>query len=220
MASSLSNPNTSPNLSASSQVPTELDHISDASRPFYQEGQLVCDGGRLGDEDIITVTCIDGQENKQVIWSLAPIDIVSDPKQSPFKLQSTPTTSLPPDFLDKHLIRVPLDHLSTETHDIYVLISTRSGTGQAPDFFKQILHPLLSAVGLAGSRCHVLQTESAESVKEFANSTLFDGANNGRKQIVLLLSGDGGIVDTVNGLLETGRQTRYFVFYVVFLSSH
>jgi hypothetical protein len=217
MASSVPNPDTPPNLSASGHVASKFDSIPEASHVSYQEGQLTWDGGKLGDEDIITITNINGQENKRVIWSLARVDTVADLEQPPFELQSTSTTSLPPDILEEYLSQAPPDHLNAETHDICVLISTRSGTGLAPDFFKQVLHPLLSAVGLANTRYRVLETETAESVKEFAQSTLLDNANNGRKQTVLLLSGDGGIVDTLNGLLETERQTRYFFFAVDFI---
>jgi hypothetical protein len=55
-----------------------------------------------------------------------------------------------------------------------------------------------------------VRTSSAESVVEFARSTLLVAANQGRKQTVLMLSGDGGMVDTINGLLESGHQSRYF----------
>ena len=216
MASSLSNPDAAANPSG--PVTSGPSRISDASRPSYKEGQLAWDGGKLGDEDIVAITSIDGREDERVIWSLAPIDTEPNPSQPPFKLQSTLATSLPPDFLEKYLIQVLPDHLSAKTHDIYVLISTRSGTGLAPDFYKQVLQPLLGAVGLAQSRYHVSQTENAESVKDFAHTTLLDGANNGRKQTVLLLSGDGGIVDTINGLLETRHQTRYFFSLLNFLS--
>ena len=214
MASSLSNPDAAANPSG--PVTSGPSRISNASHPSYKEGQLAWDGGKLGDEDIVAITSIDGREDERVIWSLAPIDTEPNPSQPPFKLQSTLATSLPPDFLEKYLIQVLPDHLSAKTHDIYVLISTRSGTGLAPDFYKQVLQPLLGAVGLAQSRYHVSQTENTESVKDFAHTTLLDGANNGRKQTVLLLSGDGGIVDTINGLLETGHQTRYFFFTIEF----
>jgi len=70
-----------------------------------------------------------------------------------------------------------------------------------------VLHLVLLAVGITDSQYNVLRTESTESVVDFARTTLLPAANAGKRQTVLLLSGDGGIVDTVNGLLEDGKRS-------------
>lgn len=210
MATSSSNPDALPNHSPSGQVTLHHDHISEDAHASYQDGQLTWDGGSLGDENIITITHIDSRQNEHVIWSLVPVDTASGAKEPPFTLQSTPATNLPSEFLSRHLLQVLPDHLDLKSTDIYVLISTRSGTGLALDFFNNVLQPLLKAIGLPDSAYTAIQTENAESVKKFAHSTLLVGAHTDRKQTVLLLSGDGGTVDTVNGLLEKGSQARYF----------
>jgi hypothetical protein len=206
MATSSSTSHAPASPSGSDSLTTKHGLIADA---VYQDGQLTWASGKLGDEDIITVTSIDGRENGHVIWSLAPVDTASNANPSPIELQGTSATSLPADFLKRHRLQALPAPLDPETRAVYVVISTRSGTGLALDFFSGVLHPLLRAVGLADSTYHVVQTEDAESVKGFAKSTLLHGANAGREQTVLLLSGDGGIVDIINGLLETGDRSRY-----------
>jgi hypothetical protein len=209
MAASSSISDASPSLDPSSLVTAEHDHIANGSHASYQRGQLTWDGGKLGDEDIITVTSNGEGENERIIWSLAPVDPASDPAQAPFEPRKTTASSLPPDFLEKHRFQALPDHLDPETHSIYVLVSTRSGTGLAFDFFHNVLRPLLRGIGLADSRYEVIETENAGSVKAFTHSTLLEGANRGKKQTLVLLSGDGGIVDTINGLLDWVKL-RYF----------
>jgi hypothetical protein len=208
MAASSSSPEAPANHSSDNSITTK--HIADASHVIYQNGQLTWNGGKLGDQDIIMVTSINSGENGHIIWSLAPMDSALSSKQPPFELQSTSAISLPLDFLERYLFKSLPDPLGPETHSIYVIISTRSGTGLALDFFNELLHPVLRAIGLADSRYNVMQTENAESVKEFARSILLDNANKGRKQTALMLSGDGGIVDSINGLLESEDQPGYF----------
>ena len=93
--------------------------------------------------------------------------------------------------------------------DIHVLISTLSGTGQALVIFDYVLSPLLDAVGLDWSRCTVTNTTGPDSVMDFARSTLLPNANMGVKQTVIMLSGDGGMVDVLNGLLGGVERSRY-----------
>jgi hypothetical protein len=173
--------------------------------PTYRDGALMWGKSALKDEDIITITGSEG--NGYTIFSLAPAD--PDAKGRPFQLRTTSATLLPQAFLDKYLFRTLPQHL-LPPNTPHVLISTLSGTGLAPEFFDEVLHPLLKAVGLADSSYVLLRTKSTESVKEFAKSVLLPEANEASKQTVLMLSGDGGMVDTINGLLEEGPRSRYF----------
>ncbi|TVY21193.1 Sphingosine kinase 1 [Lachnellula arida] len=174
--------------------------------PVYREGSLTWAKSTLKDEDIITVTKDVG--NEYTIFSLAPAD--PDGKGRLYELRTTFATLLPQAFLDKHLFRTLPQHL-LPPNTLHVLISTLSGTGLAPEFFDEVLHPLLKAVGLADPSYIVLRTKSTESVKEFAKSSLLAGANAGSKQTVLMLSGDGGMVDTINGLLEEESRSSNYV---------
>jgi hypothetical protein len=181
-----------------------------ADNPSYNDGVLVWDGGLLKDEDVITVT--KNNEANAVagytIFSLETPDASQPASPTPFKLRTTSALRLPKPFADKHLFQGLLAHLDHKENVLYVLISTLSGTGLGPQFFDEILEPLLGGIGLKESDYSVVRTKSAESVKEFAQSQLLVQANEGKKQTVLMLSGDGGMVDTINGLLESGDRSR------------
>ncbi len=131
--------------------------------------------------------------------------------QIPFKLRTTNAMILPQTFLDKFLFHDLPSYLKVPT---YVLISTLSGTGLAAAFFDKVLHPLFRALGLEDSKYTIVKTKSADSVKDLTRFNLFDVANEGKEQTVILLSGDGGIVDTINALEEKERS-RYECHYLI-----
>jgi hypothetical protein len=175
---------------------TEQEHYT------YRNGVLSWAASKLLDEDIITVTSVPGSNSTYTIFSLSPADVEA---AQPFQLRVTNTTFLPDDFRDKYLFR-SLPRYLQEDIDIHVLISTLSGTGLAPAFFDGILHPLLRGLGLEDSKYNVIKTESTETVKRFARETLLAQGNCGRQQTVVILSGDGGVVETINGLLDNTER--------------
>ena len=77
--------------------------------------------------------------------------------------------------------------VSTEIH---VVISTRSGTGLAEDFFSKVVQPLLATLGLDGSY-QVHKTTSEKTISELAESLFLPQAKSGILQTIVLLSGDG-----------------------------
>ncbi|KAM3086979.1 hypothetical protein ACMFMG_001089 [Clarireedia jacksonii] len=169
-------------------------------------------GGKIKGEDVICVTENEGPDGvaSYTIFSLAS-NGTTDVKQLPFELKTTSAANLPKECLDNYLFRsLPTYLRSTETQ-IYVLVSTLSGTGLAPDFYDIVLHRILGAVGLTDSSYTLIRTSSADSVQEFASNALLQGANEGKKQSVLMLSGDGGVVDTINGLLESGEKSQSYI---------
>ncbi|KAH6662507.1 ATP-NAD kinase-like domain-containing protein [Halenospora varia] len=202
---------TSPSNSSDSDTEsstTNYGHVDD--EPYhlsYRKGELTWGSYKLKDEDIITVTGIKGSNVGHTILSLVPTDAES---QKPFELRTTNATLLPEAFLDEFQFRGLPPHLDPSIN-LQILISTLSGTGLSPAFYDDILHPLLKNIGLADSNYNVVRTKSAESVMEFARSTLLVGANEGKNQTVLMLSGDGGMVDTINGLLESGNKSSTYI---------
>ena len=95
---------------------------------------------------------------------------------------------------DTRLIKIPT---------IYIIISIGSGTGtgQTLAFFNRVLQPTLSILGINPDAYVVVKTTSAQTIKDFSMITLRSRACRGRAQTVILLSGDGGVHDLVNGLL-------------------
>lgn len=175
------------------------------SKFSYQNGALSWGDGdgtsKLLDENIICATAFEAGTVTHNILSLLPIE---EGSQVPFKLQVTHADSLPESFLERHLLKDLPTYLESD-NKIYVLISTLSGTGLAESFFDEVLHQVLLSVGLTETQFNEVRTRDPNSVTELARYHLLPNAVRGRKQTVLLLSGDGGIVDTVNGLLERGK---------------
>ena len=78
--------------------------------------------------------------------------------------------------------------------------------GKADCFHEEVIHPLMEGVGVTKHHYQVLATESSESVYNFAQQKLKDKACKGVKQTVILLSGDGGVTDVLNGLAGAERM--------------
>jgi len=168
----------------------------------YSNGILEWGAGAytVKDEDIITVVEDGGSSGGYKILSLQVVE-----ENQPFELRETPASILPKDFLDQWLSQGLPSYLQ-EGNEVTILVSTRSGTGLALTFLEVLLQPVLDAIGLPESRRTVIHTRSAQSLKEFVAGTLQPAANGGNKQTVLMLSGDGGIVDSINPLSEIKRS--------------
>jgi hypothetical protein len=192
-----------PTTSNTRELGNQEDDASSTDRAAsHVDGKLHYRGVIIRDEEIIAVV---KAEERYIIFSLSR---ASDSK--PFDFQTTETTSLslPRSFLDLHLL--PLEHFPPTFLEsgLQILVSTKSGSGLALDFV-DVLRSLLAGLGFKDSGYDIVETTSAESLKDFAKSTLLAAATRGQKQTVLLLSGDGGVVDIVNGLAEVPQKSRY-----------
>jgi diacylglycerol kinase family enzyme len=88
---------------------------------------------------------------------------------------------------------------STSRKAIHVVISILSGTQLAKPFFETLLSKLLKQLGI-GDEVEVEFTKSATSITELTESVFRQNARQGHRQLIILLSGDGGIVDILNAL--------------------
>ncbi|KAL2065288.1 hypothetical protein VTL71DRAFT_2957 [Oculimacula yallundae] len=192
----------------------------------YEDGVLKWDSAEIRDDDVITVINTLGGTAEYTIFSLEPektaeekaAEEKSDGKgdgeeeepERPFKLRTTNAMILPQKFLEKFQFQSLPPYLQA-AKDVYVLISTLSGTGLSISFFEDILHPILRAISFEDSKYTVTRTKSSDSVKEFTQFHLIDGANEGKEQVVMVLSGDGGIVDTINALLQGNERSSSYV---------
>lgn len=76
-----------------------------------------------------------------------------------------------------------------------------SGTGQASKFYNSILEPLLKAFDLLEDRDFELHvTKSAKTIHDLTLDKFTSTST--REQNIILLSGDGGISDIINGILK------------------
>ncbi|KAJ0118136.1 diacylglycerol kinase catalytic domain-containing protein [Diaporthe amygdali] len=134
-----------------------------------------------------------------------------------FRLSAFVARNLRQDLLDQYLLSKLPDHLSAGAESsLKVVISTKSGTGQSQKFYDSVLQPLLTALGFRGEEAgvdvdsstggkvyQVTVTKDSNSVKDFSRERWGrDGGSTKRaegSETVILLSGDGGIVDLLNG---------------------
>ena len=87
--------------------------------------------------------------------------------------------------------------------NLHVVVSTKSGTGLAESHFQHLVKPTLAHLGQhEGTGYAVHHTESERSIIELVRSVVLPQARSGIKQTVLLMAGDGGIVDLVNTLFS------------------
>lgn len=92
----------------------------------------------------------------------------------------------------------------------HIVVSTLSGTGLAPSFYSSVLQPLLTILNLREHKHYVVHyTRSARTVIELTENVFLPQANEGVSQRIILLSGDGGVVDVVNGMMSKRHTTLY-----------
>lgn len=169
--------------------------------------------GSFASFSILTMTKTPEREPEYTIYStLTPAN--SDPSAAvpDVELQITNVNNPPADFIARHLFQGLPAYLRLIPEDIHIIISSKSGVGKAGSFFEEVVKPLLEGVGLERQCYQVLQTENSESVYDFAQRKLKDKACKGVKQTVILLSGDGGVADLLNGLGGAERM-RFVLFY-------
>lgn len=131
-----------------------------------------------------------------------------------YRFEDVRVSKLPADFVDAHLISPRFASLVPggargSASNLSVVISTGSGTGEAQGFFDDVVKPACTAIGLQEFAYYVHITDSDKSIEIFAQAVLFPRANKGIYQTVLLLSGDGAVVDLVNVLLSGKRSSAY-----------
>lgn len=126
------------------------------------------------------------------------------------KLHETELSDPPEAFVSKHLLSKSTPHLSLPAEDIHVVISSKSGTGKAAGFFESVLQPALKVLGLGEGGYQVVRTTSHETITELAEGKLRGKASKGVRQTVILLSGDGGVVELLNGLVGA-EISRYYL---------
>ena len=158
-----------------------------------------CSGGNsLAAEKIVFVTAMpDGG------YTVHSLDVTAEAQDAPFKLTADSYQSLPEDVLERHLLKKLPQHLDRKSGtDVHVIVSTKSGIGLAQSFFEAVFKPLFSTA--AGSLEHethsfgLTLTTSAQTVRQFAEEKLGGRGKDAAPQTVVLLSGDGGIVDLLN----------------------
>jgi diacylglycerol kinase family enzyme len=126
-----------------------------------------------------------------------------DPISEDFVLKKINIESLPA-ALSPFISTIP-SHLRHEDEPpiIQVVVSTGSGTGKAKTVFQNAIRPFLTYIGLEKFEIH--ETNSAQTIIELTQSNLLERAHNGVPQTIILLSGDGGLIDILEGFYKSKR---------------
>ncbi|KAK3307493.1 ATP-NAD kinase-like domain-containing protein [Chaetomium strumarium] len=138
-----------------------------------------------------------------------------DGDSKPFTLSvlRVPKPQLPENLSEFLLDRgnLPVSSHLRPPREVHVVVSTGSGLRRAPEFYGSVLRPLLGALGLEergeshqdgngnGPGYRLTVTKDSNTIRDFAGELGRDGTTTGERTIILL-SGDGGVVDLLNGL--------------------
>jgi diacylglycerol kinase family enzyme len=122
-----------------------------------------------------------------------------------------------------HLVKISKNPLSTPSSAItpretHIILSTGSGHKQASSFCNDVLYPILDAIQpgfIDEAEEHI--TEDENSITNFTRDEFFPAANKGTPLRLILVSGDGGIVDTVNSILAQPHADTYVAPEIVLL---
>ena len=93
--------------------------------------------------------------------------------------------------------------------NFHVIVSVRSGTCEAEQYYNNVVHPVFDALGLSERDYKTHHTTTTQSIIEFTENVVSPRANAGIAQTILLLSGDGGVVDIVNVLLQSNQSSSF-----------
>ena len=131
-----------------------------------------------------------------------------------FSLINCHAYNLSEEFVERHSIpHLPI-HLALcrapfAPIELSVIVSTKSGVCEASAFYNSVVKPFLETLGLSERHYSVHHTESEQSITDFTTGTLVPRANAGISQMVLLLSGDGGMIDIINGLFSSKPSSSF-----------
>ena len=107
---------------------------------------------------------------------------------------------------------------ASEVRETHVILSVGSGHRKAAEFYDECVGSLLATLyPNHHQKFHVHTTQSATSVLELTNDVFFTGANAGKLLRIIVLSGDGGIIDLVNGLSTHTTSPSYIAPQVVLI---
>ena len=179
-------------------TPTEkFENIINVCTAEVTENALICtsrDGhqGQVDLADIVYVSPSSQADSQPGYMVLFLMRTQSDRHEPTVRLMKIVIPSVPK-ALVQFMREIP-GHLRREG-PIQVVISTESGTGTAKAVFDDIVHPFLTYLGIDHQ---IHETQSAQSITELSQSQFLPRACEGIPQTILLLSGDGGLVDIVD----------------------
>lgn len=168
----------------------------------------------IRDEDIVAVIDDEPPRTHRIVVVLNSEESTSAAAKPKVKIQSLQVTDPPQSFLKVHSgTRLPphflIPRYRDETPNVHIVISTQSGIGEAQQFYDDVLKKVLDSLQCDSGSYSVHTTGSEKSITNLSRTIFLPRANEGVAQTILLLSGDGGVVDIVNVLLSSPRSESY-----------
>lgn len=188
------------------QAAPDLDVEQSQNAGATQNGASISPVSQIREEEVVLVLRAPKEaDGGYLVYSL--VESAPSDGGKPFSLSVVHTPELPNDssvlkdlFFDQD--DIPPAHLK-RPRQVHVVVSTRSGLRLAPVFYEDVLSPLLKTIGLEptetdGNGYRVTVTKSSNTVRDFSHELGKD--DKAGEKTVILLSGDGGVVDLLNGL--------------------
>ncbi|KAL9089009.1 MAG: hypothetical protein Q9159_002812 [Coniocarpon cinnabarinum] len=96
------------------------------------------------------------------------------------------------------------DQIEAGQSPVHVVLSTQSGFGHADKVYENLIKPFLLHNGCAAHTVH--RTTSTDSIGLFCKTLAKPAGEAGKSMMIILVSGDGGVVDLVNGMLPATTE--------------
>jgi diacylglycerol kinase family enzyme len=147
----------------------------------------------LPPDDLVCVLRTDTPNEYTLVHRISPSELV------------TTVISHPPELLlTRYLFSSLPVWLSSESADITIIVSTRSGSGAAVEFHSQILSPLCDILKLSPE---VIPTTSASTISD----TLSALSRRQKPQTVLLLAGDTAVHEAIHADISDSSIAPIFL---------
>ncbi|KAJ5770841.1 uncharacterized protein N7511_002892 [Penicillium nucicola] len=158
--------------------------------------------GKIDLNDILCILPGQAPNEHRALFFQAKKD--SDESEERTYLKELDIKNLPAE-LSSFITTVPSHLQNTDKPPvIQVVISTGSGTGKAQIVFQDAIQPLFNYIGLEG--IEIYETESAQTITELTRTKFIKYAAEGVPQTIILLSGDGGLIDILD-IFYKSKQT-------------
>ncbi|KAI1410804.1 ATP-NAD kinase-like domain-containing protein [Hypoxylon sp. FL1857] len=171
------------------------------------------DPSTLRREEVVFIFKRSPGSNKPDSYDVVSLKETTEENETLFTLLQANVPGVLQSLLDEFMIEEVPEYLqSGPSRHVHVLVSTGSGTGLALKFYKMVLQPLLEARGMVAldpsaevrrrsiPNTYTLHiTQNADSVREFARGLGTTDQDSDVQHTVVLLSGDGGVIELLNG---------------------
>lgn len=181
-------------------VPPRINQNTPSNADMVNNVQIYT--SRWGDEgqiDLGDIICVLPNPKRQPGYFVLSLERSEGKGDGSSRLVKTDISSLPVE-LSPFLAEIPI-HLQ-HGEPVQVVISTGSGTGTAKTVFQDIVQPFLAYLGISHQ---VHETQSAQTIIELCRSQFLERACAGILQTIILLSGDGGLIDIVDTFYKSHR---------------